>query len=115
MNKIYYKVKNNIIIRAILKEDFMCRVGSGASIKNRQDLQNLVIGIINRQQQYYRVEDILDLVQYYLEGSSINLSVEQLRKIITDNLDMLYIRNRVKCINGCYIPQPLNQICNEAS
>lgn len=85
----------------------MCRVKSGALVKNYQDVQNLVIGILNRQQKYYQVENIVYLVQKHLKGSSVKIQEDQLKQIICNNLDMLYIRNRVRCKNGCYIPQPL--------
>lgn len=85
----------------------MCKVKSGALVENYQDVQNLVIGILNRQEKYYHIENIIYLVQKYLKGSSVEIQEEQLKQIISNNLDMLYIRNRVKCKNGCYIPQPL--------
>lgn len=85
----------------------MCKVSSGASIKNWQDVQNLVIGIILRQQEEYCIENILDLVQYYMVGSPINAKENELYGVILNNLDLLYIRNKVKCKNGYYIPQPI--------
>lgn len=85
----------------------MCKVNSGAMIKTQQDVQNLVIGILFRQQHVYRIENIIDLVQYYMDGSSITITKDQLHHIILENLDLLYIKNKVKCKNGYYTPQPL--------
>jgi hypothetical protein len=85
----------------------MCKVKSGVQIKNRQDIQNLVIGIIFRQRATYRIENILDIVSYYTRDSQYEVSEDDLYYIISETLDMLYIRNRVKCKNGVYSPLPL--------
>lgn len=85
----------------------MCKINSGASIKNRQDVQNLVIATIFRQEKEYYIESILNLVQQHMIGSSVDIQKDDLYSIILDNLDILYIRNKVKCKNGCYTPQPL--------
>lgn len=85
----------------------MCKIYSGAMISNWQDVQNLVIGIILRQQQEYCIENILHLVERYMEGSSVIVQEKQLRDIIAKNLNLLYIRNKVRCKNGYYVPQPI--------
>lgn len=83
----------------------MCKVKSGVAIQSRQDVQNLVIGIINRQEKGYRKEEILNLVEYYMKGSRVTISKMYLEDIISKNLDMLYRNNCVRCKNGYYIPQ----------
>lgn len=83
----------------------MCKVKSGKFIKNRQDLQNLIVAVIFRQQQKYQKEHILDLVQYYMQGSPIEISTQELQNMILENLNVLYIKNKVDCENGYYIPQ----------
>lgn len=87
----------------------MCKINSGASIKNRQDVQNLVIATIFRQEKAYYIENILNLVQQYMIGSSVDIQKDDLYSIILDNLDILYIKNKVKCKNGCYTPQHLKR------
>lgn len=87
----------------------MCKINSGASIKNRQDVQNLVIATIFRQEKAYYIENILNLVQQHMIGSSVDIQKDDLYSIILDNLDILYIKNKVKCKNGCYTPQPLKR------
>lgn len=87
----------------------MCKINVGSSIKNQQDVQNLIIATINRQEKEYRIEHILRLVQRYMVGSPLDIQRNKLYSIILDNLDILYIRNRVKCRNGFYTPQPLKR------
>ena len=88
----------------------MCKVKSGVQIKNQQDVQNLVIGIIFRQRMPYRIHDILNIVLYYTKNSQYNISEDDLYYTISDTLDMLYDRNRIKCENGIYTPLPLKVI-----
>ena len=85
----------------------MCKVKSGAKIKNQQDVQNLVIGIIFRQRAAYQIDNILSIVLYYMKNSQYEISVDDLYDTIADTLDMLRVRNRVKCRNGIYTPLPL--------
>lgn len=105
MNKLYYSGKNNYISGGV----YMCKINSGSLIKNHQDIQNLVIATLCRQEREYNVETILDLVQHYMIGSPVKIERDNLYSIIMDNLDILYIRNKVKCKNGYYTPQPLKR------
>ena len=88
----------------------MCKVKSGAQIKNQQDVQNLIVGIIFRQTGTYQIDDILNIVLYYMKDSPYNISEDDLYYIISDTLDMLYIRNRIKCKNGVYTSSPFKFI-----
>lgn len=83
----------------------MCKVKSGALIKNAEDVQNLVVGVINRQEERYCKEQILVMVRHYMRGSSLSLSNDYLKEIISVNLDILYRSNFVECRNGYYIPK----------
>lgn len=85
----------------------MCKVNSGEQIQNRQDVQNLVTAIIFRQSGEYRIDDIVKIVSHYMKGSRCEISDDNLYYIILDTLDMLYIRNRIKCRHGIYAPLPL--------
>lgn len=87
----------------------MCKINPGSQIKNRQDVQNLVIATLFRQEHEYYIEDILKIVQRYMIGSPVKIQKDNLYSIILDNLDILYIRNKVKCKNGCYTPQPMKK------
>lgn len=87
----------------------MCKINPGAQIKNQQDVQNLIIATLFRQEQEYYIDDILNIVQRYMTGSPVKIQKDNLYSIILDNLDILYIRNKVKCKNGCYTPQPMKR------
>ncbi|WP_289747794.1 hypothetical protein [Thomasclavelia cocleata] len=87
----------------------MCKISPGAQIKNQQDVQNLVIATLFRQEQEYYAENILEIVQQYMIGSPIKIQREHLYSIILDNLDFLYIINKVKCRNGLYTPQQVKR------
>ncbi len=83
----------------------MCKVKSGNLIQTKQDVQNLIIGIINRQEKTYNKKKILELTEYYMQGSNVIMSSRDLIKLISTYLDMLYRNNRVCCKNGQYIPK----------
>ncbi len=87
----------------------MCKINSGAKIRNQQDVQNLVIATLFRQEKEYYIENILEIIQQYMIGSPVKIQNDSLYSMILDNLDFLYIRNKVKCKNGCYTPQPLKR------
>ncbi len=83
----------------------MCNVNSGVLIKNKQDVQNLVIGIIFRQQDKYKPENISDLVQCYMKGSTFSIDKTAIQNIILDNLSLLHRNDKIQCKNGYYIPR----------
>lgn len=89
----------------------MCKVKSGIQIQNRQDVQNLVIGIIFRQCIPYKMDELLDTISFYMKDSQYNISEEDLYYMVSDSLDMLCIRNRIKCQDGVYTSQPYKAIC----
>ncbi len=91
----------------------MCKVKSGSQIKNQQDIQNLIVGIIFRQRAPYQIDDILNIVLYYTKNSQYNISEDDLYYTISDTLDMLCVRNRVKCKNGVYTPLPFKVLSTQ--
>lgn len=86
----------------------MCKVKSGVLIKNEQDIQNLVIGIINRQQNVYNSKKILELTKHYCKGTELKISSNYLQDVIEDNLSFLYRKGLLDCKNGNYYPQPIS-------
>lgn len=88
----------------------MCNVKSGVLVENRQDVQNLVIGIIFRQQYKYKIENIVAAVQYYMKGSSVTMDTDSLREIISDNLNLLHRNDKIKRKNGYYIPRSFDML-----
>lgn len=83
----------------------MCRVKSGKMLRNKQDLQNLIIGIINRQENTYDKEKILAIVQYYCKDADIEVGNSVLLNAIDDNLDFLYRKELIDCKDGNYHPR----------
>ncbi len=80
-------------------------------LQNEQDLQNLVIGVINRMpliMETFREEDVIGLVKRYSRGARFPISNELIRNIVNDYLDYFYIRNILVCRNGVYRYIPLN-------
>lgn len=89
----------------ILKEKYtMCKVKFGTALMNESDVQNLIVGIIFRQQEQYKEGDILNLARKYTENSSFKVSTLYLQKMIEENLDFLVRFGRIKCLDGMYFP-----------
>lgn len=87
----------------------MCKVKSGILIKNKNDVQNLIIAIINRQKDIYRKEIIYNMVEYHFRESEVDLSREMLRIMIDENLMFLYRKGFINCQNGYYSPQSITE------
>lgn len=88
----------------------MCKVNSGVLIKNGQDVQNLVIGIIFRQQDKYKPRNIIEIVQYYMKGSAFSIDESALQEIILENLNLLCRNDKIQCKNGYFIPRAFNRL-----
>lgn len=82
----------------------MCRVKSGKMLKNQQDLQNLIIGIINRQKDSYDKNKILSIAKYFCKDADIEVGNSLLSNTIDDNLDFLYRKKIIDCKDGNYYP-----------
>lgn len=83
----------------------MCNVKYGSNIKNLNDVQNLIIAIINRQQDQYNKGQIYEMVEYNYQGAEYDMSVTALREMVDDNLNFLYGVGLINCWNGLYTPQ----------
>lgn len=83
----------------------MANVKTGKDIVNIQDVQNLVIGVINRQEKMFLKNDIFVMVKHYMHDSSFTVSDEDIEKIIGENLDYLYRKTMLDCKNGYYMPK----------
>lgn len=82
----------------------MCKVKSGKALKNLQDVQNMVVGIINRQQNKYKSKDIHDAVVYFYKGADIEVSSAELKAMVDDNLSFMYRQGLVDCRGGYFHP-----------
>ena len=75
------------------------------NVKNEQDLQNLVIGIIFRMDKPYKNDNIVILVNRYLRRSVFQGNTELIRQHVNDSLDLVQLHDKVRCINGTYYPK----------
>lgn len=83
----------------------MAYVKSKEKIKNENDMQNLVIGIINRMQEPFKKEEVLEVVEYHSRGAKVKDREKMLEKLVDENLDLLYRRDQVMCWGGIYYPK----------
>lgn len=80
----------------------MCKVKSGPMVTNNEDVRNMIAGIILRQQDAYKKENILDSVKYHMQGSSFAVTNDLLMKLINRSLDVFDRNDLVQCVNGYY-------------
>lgn len=64
----------------------MCQVKTGAKIRNMQDVQNLVTGIIFRQNCEFGRTELLNAVNYNMQGSPISEKHEDIENIVDYSL-----------------------------
>lgn len=84
----------------------MCKVKSGSNLRTESDLQNLITGIILRQQHSYFESDIISAVEYHCGGNQI-VSQQRLQEMIQETLDILSQYMKIDCIDGLYTPKRL--------
>lgn len=82
----------------------MCKVKSGVNIKNKSDLQNMIIGIILRQSKQYNEREIYKAVMYHSKNAQIAINSDYVKNMINDNLDFLIRCKKVSCMDGVYTP-----------
>ena len=80
----------------------MCKVKSGKSIHNEQDLNNLIKGLIFRQEMDFSEERIFNLLEKHTEGSPLNISQDRKKQLIANALDILCRYGDVICHGGIY-------------
>ncbi len=85
----------------------MCKVKTGALIVNKGDVQNMIVGIILRQQNKYKKEEILEMSKKYFQGSALEMDNNTFMEIIEENLEIFSRNEKIFCENGNYIPRSL--------
>lgn len=80
-------------------------IKQGKEIKSEQDLQNLVIGVLNRQTKDYTQKEVESIIKNYTKNSTFKVSNEMITKMVTDNINYLYRKGMVDCKNGVYSPE----------
>lgn len=68
----------------------MCIVPIKKDVEDLQDVKFLVGSIINRQNKSFSADDIYDAVRINLQGSPTSLSNDEIRKIVQNQIDLLY-------------------------
>jgi len=86
----------------------MANVKHNQDVKNEQDLQNLVIGIIFRMDKPFTEEKIVSLVNRYLKGSIFYKNNPLIKQHVSDSLDLLQNWDKMRRRNGvCYMRNPI--------
>lgn len=80
----------------------MCKVRTGTQVQSYEDIRNIITGLILRQENMFREEDILRMVKYYSDGSSVEISQRKLTELIQESLDLFCRYDLVSCRNGYY-------------
>ena len=83
----------------------MAYVKRNKDVKDKQDLQNLVIGIIFRMQEPYTKEKIVEIVNYHLKGSKFHDDIETIAAKVEENLQLLCRQDKVQGWRGVYYPR----------
>jgi len=82
----------------------MCRINTKSNIVNQGDINNLVVGIINRQCAPFNEDKIKDIVLYHSTGAKISISVSEIEALIKTRLDTLVRNDFVTYKRGQYYP-----------
>lgn len=80
----------------------MCKIKSGENVKNEQDLENLITGLILRQENEFQEKRIYDLLEMYSKGSPLNISMDRKMQLIGNALDIFCRYGDVICRDGIY-------------
>ena len=79
----------------------------GANIKTHEDIRNLIVGLINRSNEF-ELDFILRLTIKYMQGSSVEISERKIKTMINEILDLFQKENIVTCNNGIYKTTPVH-------
>ena len=80
----------------------MCRVKYGEAICNNEDVRNLIAGVILRQKNEYIADYIVNIVCKYLQGSTIDISRNDVSVLVDNSLDVFERNDEIICENGRY-------------
>ena len=77
----------------------------GEEIQSNEDVRNLVINLIFRQEEPYTIETIVNQTQEGLQDSPLSVSDYDLENLVRDSLEVLMLSgNDITCYNGVYTP-----------
>ena len=82
----------------------MCKVKFGHEITSDSDLQNLVIGIIFRQEKQFLSHEIVNETKKYSKNARIPISEQNIQETVKYHLDTLSRFRKVYRMDGVYTP-----------
>lgn len=85
----------------------MCRIKSGAQIKEIYDVQNIVTACILRSPRPYSIPGLTQTVKKMCRGSSINITETQIEKLVRDTTMAFQRIKLVTAYNGQYYAYPV--------
>jgi len=85
----------------------MCRIKSGAQIKEIYDVQNIVTACILRSSRPYSISGLTQTVKNTCSGSSINITETQIEKLVRDTTMAFQRIKLVTAYNGQYYAYPV--------
>lgn len=77
-------------------------IKTGKEIRSSEDIRNLIVSIILRQNSDFTKQKIFDLIKEYIHGSKAKIEDGDITSIIEDTLDVLRRNGEVTCWNGKY-------------
>ncbi len=80
----------------------MCKVRKREQIRSYEDIRNIITGLILRQENQFKEEDIFDMVNRYSAGSTVKISERKLTELIQESLDLFCRNDLLSCQNGFY-------------
>lgn len=81
----------------------MCRIKYGKAISNNEDIRNLIAGIILRQRKEFYRDNIFNITNYYLQGTSMVINDRDIKDMIDNSLDVFRRNGEVRCQNGKFL------------
>lgn len=85
----------------------MCRIKSGAQIREIYDVQNIVTACILRSSRPYSISGLTQTVKNACRGSSINITETQIEKLVRDTTMAFQRIKLVTAYNGQYYAYPV--------
>lgn len=88
----------------------MCHINTKSNIVNQGDVNNLVVGIINRQRVPFTELMIKDMVMYHSAGAKVEIKLPEIENLINKRLDTLVRNDYISYRRGTYYPKSINRL-----
>lgn len=80
----------------------MCYIKYGKDIETREDVRNLITGLVLRQRSEYDKTHIINQVNKYMSGSRYTMTPRELDRMVADSLDIFRRNHVIRCWTGKY-------------